>query len=402
MESTPAEGAAPVTAGERIALIDALRGFALFGILLANFPSFLGLPMARPHHMPVLFAGVDPNHFNWFFNGLLDGKFYTIFSFLFGLGFALQLERLLQRRTDGMRVFRRRMAVLLAFGFIHLTLWDGDILTWYALLGFTLPLFRPLSDRVLLAIAAILVFATPFALHEFGEVFSAPVRALADRVSVAMGAPVETGGVKPDYIAFIGGGGWREFFAWIVPDPLYGLAARLENWRLTKVLGTMLVGMVAGRQVLRGTLLDNRRLLWGVLLGGLAIGLPAMVIYAQEPPHTQNSLASMIGTLPLGLAYAAAFALAWPRLGAVGRSLVPVGRMALTNYLTQTLVAIAIYYGIGLGLMGRMSVLANIALAVALFAIQVAISRWWLAHHAQGPVEALWRRLTYGGRAALH
>lgn len=401
MDDSATRIAAPAGASERIELVDGLRGFALLGILLANFPVFAGLPIARAENFPTLFAGIDPTALNVFFNGVLDGKFYTVFSFLFGLGFALQLERLLRRRADGVRVFQRRTAVLLAIGLVHLTLWDGDILTWYALLGFSLPLFRGLSDRLLLAIAALLVFAVPFALRDFGPAIAAPVRAAAEDLFVSLGGPAEVGGRQPDYIGFIGGGGWREFFIWIAANPLFALADRLENWRLAKVLGTMLIGMVAGRNLIRGSLPDNRRMLWGVLLAGLAIGVPAMWIYAQEPPHSQNSTASMIGTLPLGLAYAAAFALAWPQLGAAGRALVPVGRMALTNYLAHTVVGIAVFYGIGLGLMGRVSLLIAFGIALGMFAAQLVLSRWWLAHHAQGPVEALWRRLTYGPAGRL-
>lgn len=125
-----------------------------------------------------------------------------------------------------------------------------------------------------------------------------------------------------------------------------------------------------------------------------------MWVYAQEPPHSQNSVASMIGTLPLGLAYAAAFTLAWPRLGAIGRALVPVGRMALTNYLTHTAIGLFVFYGIGLGLMGKLSLLHTFAIALVMFAAQMVLSRWWLARHAQGPMEALWRRLTYGRGSA--
>jgi hypothetical protein len=133
---------APATTGERFSEIDALRGFALYGILLANLPVWIGIPIV-PERAAELMGSVDVRQFNAFFNGVLDGKFYTIFSALFGLGFSLQLERLEAPGANGGAIFLRRMAVLLIFGLIHICLiWSGDILMLYALLGFSLPLFR--------------------------------------------------------------------------------------------------------------------------------------------------------------------------------------------------------------------------------------------------------------------
>ena len=123
---------------------------------------WVGIPFVPPELRQELSGGFTREYFAIFFNGMLDGKFYTIFSFLFGLGFAFQLERLEARGAAGRAIFMRRMAVLLIFGLIHLSfIWSGDILTLYALLGFTLPLFHPLGDRALLVVAAALLFAVP-------------------------------------------------------------------------------------------------------------------------------------------------------------------------------------------------------------------------------------------------
>ena len=128
--------------------------------------------------------------------------------------------------------------------------------------------------------------------------------------------------------------------------------------------------------------------------------MPASIVYAWTPGLGQESWPSLVGTVPLGLAYAAAFALAWPHAKRWLGVLAAPGRMALTNYLTQTVAGIGVFYGIGFGLAGRLSYTATYAYVVVLFVAQVLFSRWWLARHAQGPMEALWRRLTYGAAGA--
>ncbi|MGD9810622.1 MAG: DUF418 domain-containing protein [Sphingobium sp.] len=390
------ERAGPAASAERIAVIDALRGFALLGILLANIPYWAGLPFSTPEQAVAIGGRIGIANFVAFFNFVLDGKFYTLFSLLFGLGFALQLDRLERRGADGERIYRRRMLALLAIGLVHLFfIWDGDILTLYALLGFLLPWFRRFSDRALILWAIVLVFVVPMAGALLREAVGfnpgAPFTALSFDIARAMGVDYE----KVDIIANLGGGGWHEWLAWAASGPSAWVGDRLENWRVFKVFGTMLLGMLAGRYLTRGTLLDNRALLWKIMLGGFAIGFTANYFYAQMPPHSQNALPSMIGTLPQGMAYGAAFLLAW-RHAPFLAGLAPVGRMALTNYLTHSVLCGILFYGFGFGMMGRIEILWVYGLALALYGCQIVFSTWWLSRHQQGPMEALWRRMTYG------
>ncbi|RYE03364.1 MAG: DUF418 domain-containing protein, partial [Sphingomonadales bacterium] len=128
--------AAPVSATERMDLLDGLRGFALLGILLANIDYWSGWLFLTPDQAAALAGGTQAHVQHVLHKLLIDGKFYTIFSLLFGLGFTLQLSRLEKRGADGVAIFRRRLLALLAIGLVHLWLiWDGDILTLYALLG---------------------------------------------------------------------------------------------------------------------------------------------------------------------------------------------------------------------------------------------------------------------------
>ncbi|MEO6233613.1 MAG: DUF418 domain-containing protein [Thermomonas sp.] len=395
------ESVVPAAAAERLPVLDALRGLALFGILLANILYWSGWGMVTdPQRLE--WGGADAVLWQYRFHHLLvDGKFYTVFSLLFGVGFALQIERLARRGHDGLRIYRRRVLVLLGIGLVHSYLvWDGDILTLYALLGLLLPAVHRWSGRALVVAGLVLVIIVPIAgKAAFGAWGLAPHLELyqfSDSIAKALGVDP-----SPDRIlAWMQRDDVRGWAAWVASGPWYTWGFRLEVWRIPKVFGIMLIGMAAGRRLAAGTLLQDRRLLWRVLLAGLLVGLPASAMYAWQPGLGQGHWTSMLGTLPLGLAYAAGFALAWPRASRWLGILAPAGRMALTNYLSQTVVGIVLFYGIGFGLVGRLPIWGIYTVAVVLFGGQIAMSRWWLAGHRQGPMEALWRRWTYGREKA--
>lgn len=338
---------------ERIETLDALRGFALFGILLANILYWSGWIFRTPEQL-LAFAGAETILWQYrFHHMLIDGKFYTIFSLLFGAGFALQIGRLQARGADGLRIYRRRVLVLLAIGTVHsLLIWDGDILMLYALLGLLLPFFYQWSERQLLIVAALLIFVVPVVgIWMFERLGWAPHRYLFDFADTT----VWKLGIDPSPDKVLD---WflrddlRGWVAWQGTGTIYSVATRIETWRIPKVLGIMLVGLVVGRRLVSGQIIENRRLLLGVLWSGLAIGVPATFAYAWNPGMGQASWPSLIGTVPLALAYAAAFVLVWPRARAVLRHLAPVGRMALTNYLTHSQIGLTLFYGIGFGLAG--------------------------------------------------
>ncbi|MEO5612892.1 MAG: DUF418 domain-containing protein [Sphingomicrobium sp.] len=383
-------------ADERIRLIDALRGFALLGIFLANILVFSGWEFLTEAGRAAI---ADASAVEWqhrFHKFVVDGKFYTLFSLLFGAGFALQLHRLTKRGADGPHIYRRRVLILLAIGLVHQWLiWDGDILVLYALMGLILPLFYRLSDRALLAWSALLIFAVPIAgvvlVKTMGWPPDAGLMALSERIAVALGAVNPVDGVtwlrREDFT------GW---FAWVASGPIFSWGLKLMSWRIFKVLGIMILGIWVGRRLATGALLGDRGFLWRVFAVGLLIGVPANIAYTFGD-QWQAAWPSLIGTVPLALAYAAGFALAWPFAQRwLGVFSYP-GRMALTNYLMQSIVCIFVFYGIGLGQVGYWHPAEIYGFAVAFYVGQLLFSRWWLERYAQGPMEALWRRWTYGG-----
>jgi uncharacterized protein len=385
-----------VPAAERLEVLDALRGFALLGILLANMWFFIGWDFMSQQQM---IAQAGPG---WelaarlFHKGVIDGKFYTLFSLIFGIGFTLQLDRLEKRGVAGRQIFRRRMLVMLLIGLIHLDLiWAGDILTLYACMGLLLPLFRQWSERKLL-IAALALLALPLVTvpifaaegwkpwNDLFRLNDACMYLIDHRTTFDPLAQMQ----RPDTQ------GWA---AWQFCGLPGRIAMLIQTWRIPKVLGIMLIGMAMGRRLVEGRLIEDRKLLTRTFWLGFLVGAPLSLLYALNADAGQDHWTALIGTAPLGLAYAAGFVLLWPHAQGLLRHLAPVGRMALTNYITHSLIGV-LMLGRFTGLIGHVPPWQFYPFALAIYAAQVVISPWWLARHEQGPLEKLWRWGTYGGR----
>ena len=297
---------------DRIDQIDALRGFALFGILLANILYWSGWVLTTDAERAFM-AGPQAQLWQYRFHHLLvDGKFYTLFSLLFGAGFALQLQRLDARGVDGFRIYRRRILVLLAIGLVHsLLIWDGDILTVYALMGLVLPYFHRWNEKSLLGAAVILIFVIPLVGSSLIDAPGGAAYAFSDAVLLALG--YQPG---PDIaMKILPHASLWDVVAWNLSGTPFSWGLRLDSWRIPKILGIMLIGIVVGRRLTDRSLLSDRKLLKRVLIVGLALGLPFSLAYALIPDQHQDGWASQLGTVPLALAYAAAFLLGWPRFG---------------------------------------------------------------------------------------
>lgn len=395
--------AGPVDESERSQLLDALRGWALFGILLANIMVFSGwVFLGPPERAAAALAGFD-GVLEFAAEWLVIGKFYAIFSLLFGIGFAIQIERL-ERRGEGIARYARRLAILFLFGLAHmLLLWIGDIVALYALMGGFLLLFRQASDRALLWWAAALWLvpvawsaAIHFAgLNLHGPVFGFGVATIAS-VGIDPSASPNAVFADPDILVHLKAHPGEIFFR--IGDLLYQM-------RFTKVLAMFLIGLWIGRKAIYARPDAFRPLLRKTAIAGLGLGLPlsaakaVLTMWPGDPPPAAFAAEVFycLGTPTLALGYVAAFTLLWVNgRTAIASWATPAGRMALTNYLMQSLLQSAVFYGWGLGLVGTVSLAVALAVAVPIFALQVAYSRWWLDRHRFGPAEWLWRSLTYG------
>lgn len=400
----------PVQQAERIQIVDILRGFALFGILFVNMTIF-----SRPIQL-ILFPA-DPaspwfdHAAEWLIHFLGEGKFYALFSMLFGLGLTLLMERVEGRGGKFTPLYLRRLLVLLGFGLAHAFLvWMGDILILYALIGFVLILFRKAKPRtlliwiVLLVVLPLLFNAGVTALVELGK--SVPEGAQQIEVVFAQTIAGFETDLARAYNVYANGN-----FAEITAQRVYdytsmGLSAYLVMG--FNILAMFLLGVYFGKRGIFRDLEANRDLFRKLLAWGLILGLGGNALYASlilsmsrvEPTWMLllATVAQTIGAPLLMLAYVSAFCLlalnpVWSQRIQV---LAPVGQMALTNYLTQSMVCTLIFYGYGLGLFGKMGEALGIGLTLLIYLLQIPASHWWMKRFRYGPAEWLWRSLTYG------
>ena len=396
----PASLPAPVGAAERLPALDVLRGMALLGVLVANvWFWFSGLFLRMAEFRPQLTRLTPDSAAHHLISVLVSGKAIAVFSFLFGVGLAVQMARATARGTDAAPLYRRRLAVLLAIGLMHgVLLWYGDILAVYALLGFVLLLFRGRSDRTLLVWAAVLLVVVPLALTAWTVLRdpAAPAAGAAAAAAARRAATLDAlRSVDPRRIIPVN-------LRWIRQTWASPVALSI----LPPVFGFFLLGLWAGRRRIFERIGEHAAGLRRVAVSGLAVGLTAGIAYqvlrivlARNADAWAALLLSALHVLavaPLAAGYVAAVVLllerpAWSRRLAV---FAPVGRMALTNYLAQTVICLAVFY-VG-GLVGRVGVAQALGISLVIFAVQMAWSPWWLARFHFGPVEWLWRSLTYG------
>jgi uncharacterized protein len=318
-----------------------------------------------------------------------------------------------QKGLPAGRIFFRRIFILMLFGLAHaLLLWEGDILLLYALLGFILPLFRKCSNRALLTWAVLLV-ASPILIDILKVALQfrtgAFLESVAARIDQRSGMPPGEGWRT---LLFQEGSGWQEWRTWQASGIFYRYAYIIESNRIPKVLGLFILGLYVGRNMIYANLDRYRQLLVRTRRWGFIIGIPASLAMAwfeiddRAIPHPQglfDSISYCLGVVPLSLAYASWLALWWQKKKGKSRwrILAPMGRMALTNYITQTLLGILIYYGLGMGLGGDIGPSVFMPLGIAVYALQVAYSNAWFRYFYFGPLEWVWRQVTYGRRLPM-
>ncbi|HXA82541.1 MAG TPA: DUF418 domain-containing protein [Methylomirabilota bacterium] len=389
----------PVSLSERIVFIDVLRGMALFGILAANMRAFFA-PLDCYDNIGILFHGRADVLAQVFIEGFIQGKFITLFSFLFGMGFAIQMSRAEARGARFMGFYPRRLLALALIGLIHgMLIWAGDVLVTYALSGAILLLFRNRQQKTLLWWAGSL-FALPIVASTFflGLYYS------RFRPHWMEPKPPD---VQKIYavIQIYAHGTMRQILAqnWVewkheLPTDLFAIYAT----------GLFLLGMWVWRAGIVQRLDEYRPVLKRVcawcLPVGLIISLYVAITRAVLPPGEVSVRAWSVGVLwlpgshILAAGYASGLALLYLD-EKKRRYLLPfaaVGRTALTNYLMQSVICTLFFYHYTTGLYGRIGPAAGLIPTIVLYAAQVVVSNWWLQRYRFGPMEWLWRGITYG------
>jgi uncharacterized protein len=390
----------PLAPASRIVEVDVVRGFALFGVLLVNMYGFGADSIAWDGPLDRLAFTIMHVFF--------ESKSWTLFCMLFGFGFAVQLQRADARGVFILPTYLRRLFVLFAIGAAHTLFYDGDILMLYAELGLLLLAVRRLPTRNLLLIAIGLMLIFPLA-H-----LATPDRQPAGMEEIASVADAralfELERETHVYVT----GSFAEVAAYnasaIPANPLEDF-----NWADSGLtaFAIFLLGFSIGRSGVLRDLPGHRAAIRRVRAWGLSSGLAAMAVvwyftategYAVFRPQRPSlgvqfagDLLFAFGATALAVGYAAALILAaqTPRGRTALAPLAGVGRLALTVYLTQTLMFTTLFYGYGLCQAYRLGPVAVTAWAVVIFAVQVVACQWWLKYFSFGPVEWLWRSLTY-------
>ena len=393
-----AECAGPIQPDERIAILDILRGWALLGIAIINMGGFKA-PWAIYSLAKDRFPGAIDGLVSWSILAFGSGKFNATFSFLFGVGLTIQMARAEARGAPFIGLYLRRLAVLLVLGLAHaLLIWDGDVLQVYAVNGLVLLLIRKWPAKAVLAIM-VLLLAAPVVRDGLRLYQQAPPR--HDQAYWAKEVA--------DAMRIYGQGTYAEQVRDRARHLHEAYFVNLDFWFNVEMGVTMLLGFMAGRRRIFQNLPDDlpgiRRAFRWCLGAGVTCAVVAATIMALQPGEVAPTPLSIVGVATyelsrplLSLAYMAGLTLlseipAWrARLTPLGW----VGRMPLTNYLMQSVIATTLFYSYGFGLFGKVGPAGGFLISLAIFAVQVVYSRWWMARFRFGPLEWLWRAITYG------
>ncbi|MEE6260450.1 DUF418 domain-containing protein [Plantactinospora sonchi] len=374
--------------------VDAIRGFALFGIFAVNVTFMASGYPGNLVTDPDFGSGLD-NAVRAFSSVFIDMKFYVLFSFLFGYSFTLQMAAASRAGAAFTPRMLRRIGGLFVLGALHIVLiYGGDVLTTYAVACLALLLLRRVTDRTAIRIALAL-----YALVLLSLLASA---FLVDRSTFVPGEAEALANGERATQALLGG--WEanigEHFAGL---PLLVLqAVTLQG---PTALGLFLLGMVAGRRQWLGRVTGDEPVLRRIQWIGFPVGLLGAIVYTASGGNGNTlGVAASVATAPLlAAAYVATLLriMHHPRTSAVRTALAPAGRMALTNYLGQSVAGLIVFTGIGFGFAGRLSPLALFGFALAVFAVQLTLSALWLRRFRYGPVEWVLRWLTNARRPAF-
>lgn len=376
----------PIKDSQRLNWIDAARGFAIFGIFIVNIGAFSAPYFLYGGETEVWTSKMD-TLILFIIDVFFQASFYTLFSVLFGFGIQLQKDRLVEKGISVNRFFIRRLAVLTIIGLIHaLGIWHGDILFTYGVVGFLLLVYFNVKDRTIVVniISLLGVFVGLFTLlmYQVSEYLDTPNQGLITQAinyySSASFSQIweqnlhdwqlSNGGINILFLAGV-----------ILPMFLIGMYAARKKWfhqpekyqqKLTMIWISSFISFIV------------------LKLGPYLFGNPSWFSYVQDN----------IGGAASAIFYVTSITLLWKKRW-FRQLMVPlqaVGKMAMTNYLCQSIISFWLFYGVGFGLYGKVDPLIQLILVLVIFILQMIGSMWWMKKFRFGPFEWLWRTLTYG------
>lgn len=386
-----------VSSGGRITVIDALRGFSLIGICLIHAMQHFGAPGTMTPQLMFPWEGTLNEIFRWFIYNLIFGKFFIIFSCLFGLSFFIQMDRASKKGIDFRLRFLWRLVLLLGIGYLHSLIVRIDILLIYAILGFILVLMYKWPTKLLTGITLFLFLGgaslVPVA-------YKAMVKPSAEQVVQTADQPASRPAVArkvPTFTEMVKDNAWK------------GLVGKMNfqvsSGRIYQTLGLFILGFIVGRIRLFERLNEfRRRLLYSalfalVLLISLymvrpympSVGWGEVSIYSWMSTTTTNLINLLTAYLWVILVIEAYRS---QKVQQAMKPLVSYGRMGLTNYILQSVAGVFIFAGFGLD-WSHLGVFFSVLVCLIYTAAQIAFSHYWLKEVRYGPMEWLWRTGTY-------
>ncbi len=386
--------ASPITQNNRTVIVDIIRGFALFGVLIANLEGFISfaLPESQAELLTNTAADKATEHFASLF---IEGKFITIFSMLFGYGFGMLMERVSQKGVHANLFFVRRMIILFLLALLHIAFWWGEILNVYAMAGLLMLLFRNVQTKNLIWLGLFLLFICGPFVQALKIIFLPP----ADKELSASLAAYENNMLSGSLLSIAKANYkivWYIFFE------------RWSQWRdVLEALGKFFLGYFIFR---KGYLQDdgaNIILIKKIFRVALVVALLYLikktvveifyVTYEGKASSIIDYMFSNMGILSLSLVYCTSLIQLYhyKKNMKIFPALASVGMMSLTNYLSQTVFYCFFFYGFGLSMLGKMHMQWIIPLGLLVFALQIFISLFWIKHFLFGFAEWIWRMLSY-------
>lgn len=384
------------SAPSRHSVIDALRGFALFGLFLVHIEEHYNLfdfPSATQSWLVALDSSIPKVVYF-----LFGGKSYAIFAFFFGLSFFIQMDRQSQKGVDFSFRFAWRLLILFFIGFLHGLVYAGDILTFFATTGLSLILLYRWPSKLLWAIATLLLLQIPMILdlayiatdprHRLLILFDEMMTLYNDSQPIYKGSKI---GEVLSYNWFLGKkASWLYMF-------LYG--------RVYQTLGLFILGILVGRSRVFENITLHTKAIRKLLIAAIIAFVPLytlQLLWFQEAnglpmKEMGGAVIASYANLALGTALCTSFILLYQHTASHSfwKSLSAVGRMSLSNYVLQSLVLVPLLFGFGLGLYDDLGTTWSFVLGLVVFALQVAFSKWWMQRHHYGPLEWLWRSATF-------
>lgn len=397
-----ANATAPTAPAERIRSLDTLRGFAVLGILVMNIQSFSMISAA--YFNPLAHGDMTgSNRWVYYLSHIFaDSKMISIFSILFGAGVVMITGRLEKKGRGAAAVYYRRTFALVLFGCAHAyAFWYGDVLFWYGVTGLWIYFFRNLSPKWLIPIGLIFILIgsglsvlTGFALPRMpGEQLS--------EMSNQWAPDEET--AQAEINAYRGG--WLRQMDHRAPTSFFLQTFVYFFFALWRVGGLMLIGMALHKLGVLTAERSNRFYATLAIVGFLA-GFPLVAVglannteaqWAFEYSKFFGGQYNYWGSLFVAIGYIGAIMLFCrsAAFAAPSKALANVGRMALTNYLLQTLICTTLFYGHGFGLFGRVDRAGQALIVICVWIVQLILSSMWLRRFRYGPAEWLWRSMAY-------